>query len=176
MDYDPEAYVFLTRNGQQIQYNNVLKKFRAVAVKAGVEKPVTPHIFRHSRITHLIQQGYSESVIKLMMWGNVTTSMFRTYAHLGNRDIDKEIALHQGILMPDRRDESVMKPRQCPRCHDINSPTAVYCEKCGLPLTPDAADEIRQTEQQIELMPEYQALLKEFEARLRDIPTATIKI
>ena len=54
----------------------------------GISHPITPHTFRHSRITPLIQEGVNESVIKLMMWGNLSTDMFRTYAHLTNADID----------------------------------------------------------------------------------------
>jgi len=38
-----------------------------------------------------MQQGYSESLIKLMIWGNINTNMFETYAHLTNTDIDNEI-------------------------------------------------------------------------------------
>lgn len=65
-----DGYVFLT-NGrhEQLQYNGLKKQLNLIAKRAGIEKHITPHIFRHSRITHLIQQKYPESVIKLMMWG-----------------------------------------------------------------------------------------------------------
>lgn len=45
------------------------KTFMVTAKPAGIEKHFTPHVLRHSWITHLIQQGVNESVIKLMMWG-----------------------------------------------------------------------------------------------------------
>ncbi len=49
----------------------------AVRVKwTGIAKKIAPHIFRHSRVTHLINQGMKESVIKLMMWGNLITDTF----------------------------------------------------------------------------------------------------
>ncbi|MDP3397179.1 MAG: tyrosine-type recombinase/integrase [Methanoregula sp.] len=45
---------------------------------AGITKHVTPHLFRHSRITHIRNDGVQESVIKMMMWGTVNTTMFET--------------------------------------------------------------------------------------------------
>ncbi len=55
---------------------------RITAKRAGITKRVHPHLFRKSRITHLIQQNYQETVIKQMMWGNLAPDMFRTYAVL----------------------------------------------------------------------------------------------
>jgi len=43
-------------------------QLKRLAKRAGIERHITPHIFRHSRITHLIKENVSESVIKLMMW------------------------------------------------------------------------------------------------------------
>ncbi|PKG31120.1 tyrosine-type recombinase/integrase, partial [Methanoregula sp.] len=92
-----ESFVFLT-DGKNIplQYRGIAKQLAIIAKRAGIKKHITTHIFRHSRITHLMQQGYSESVIKKMMWGNITTKMFATYAHLTDSDIDDEIARKQG--------------------------------------------------------------------------------
>ena len=62
-----------------------------------MDKHLTLHLFRHSRITHLLQQGVSESVIKMMMWGTIETKMFRDYAHLNGDDTDREIFKLYGI-------------------------------------------------------------------------------
>ncbi len=61
------------------------------------QKYITPHIFRHSRIIHLIQQGVGELIIKLIMWGFVDSRMFINSAHLTGADIDREICKLYGI-------------------------------------------------------------------------------
>ncbi|WP_062400447.1 tyrosine-type recombinase/integrase [Methanogenium cariaci] len=53
-----DSFLFLTNNRYQpLHYNNTAKHIRLIATRAGVTKHVTPHIFRHSRITHMLQQG-----------------------------------------------------------------------------------------------------------------------
>jgi len=53
-----KSFVFLTTKKAPIGYAGVAKQLRIIAVKAGVTKHITPHIFRHTRAAHLIQQGY----------------------------------------------------------------------------------------------------------------------
>ena len=103
-----------------------------IARHAGIEKHITPHIFRHSRITHLIKEQVPESVIKLMMWGNISTDMFRTYAHLTGQDIDSAMLKSYGISVTDNGNAaSRLEPVQCPHCRKINPPTSNYCFSCG---------------------------------------------
>ena len=97
---------------------------------------------RQSRITHLVQQGVSESVMKLMMWGNLRTDMLETYLHLRKDDISKAMATLNGVETPDTSDAvSPLEPKQCPGCKRIWPPDAGWCMGCGLGLTETAADE-----------------------------------
>jgi site-specific recombinase XerD len=59
--------VFVTWEKSVPEYQSMRKQIERLAVRAGISHPITPHTFRHSRITHLIQEGVNESVIKLMM-------------------------------------------------------------------------------------------------------------
>jgi len=138
-----DALVFLTEHlHQPLQYAGVAKQIRLIAARAGIEKKITPHLFRHSRITHLVQQGVPESVIKLMMWGNLRTDMLETYLHLRKDDISKAMATLNGVETPDTSDVvSPLEPKQCPRCKRIWPPDAGWCMSCGLELTEAAADE-----------------------------------
>jgi hypothetical protein len=139
-----QGYVFLTNNQhRQLQYAGVAKQLRVNAERAGIKKHLTPHLFRHSRITHLIQQGYNESIIKKMMWGNINTDMFAVYAHLTDNDIEAEIARKNGILsQTQKKAEHSLEPRQCSRCFVINAPTCNFCATCGLPLTEEYQNEM----------------------------------
>lgn len=137
-----DARVFLNRNGKPLTHAMICKQLERLAERGSVTKHITPHLFRHSRITHLIQEGVSESVIKLMMWGSINSKMFQTYAHLTGSDIDTELLQVYGIA-PDttRGKDSRLEPRQCVHCQTINSPVANYCIVCGHSFTEDAADE-----------------------------------
>lgn len=76
-----------------------------------------------------------ESVIKLMMWGNLNTDMFATYAHLTGQDIDKEVLGQYGLIQQEKAEERYLEPVQCPGCRTINAPRSNYCSTCGKSFT-----------------------------------------
>jgi site-specific recombinase XerD len=126
--------VFVNRDGSDMSYIGLLKRIQTCVNRSNITKHVYPHLFRHSRITHLIQEGVSESIIKLMMWGSINTTMFQLYAHLSNKDIDNEMLRHYKISQDDAVPEK-FEPIICPLCKAINSPIARYCYACGQNLT-----------------------------------------
>lgn len=130
-----ESLVFLNERRQPMTHAAVSRQLGRLSERAGITKHLTPHIFRHSRITHLIQQGVSESVIKLMMWGSIDSKMFINYAHLTGTDIDREIYRLYGIepAVAQVTGKS-LEPRVCPHCHEMNSPVSAYCHLCGQAL------------------------------------------
>jgi hypothetical protein len=75
-------------------------------------------------------------VIKLMMWGNISTDMFRTYAHLTGQDIDSAMLESYGISVTDNDNATTrLEPVQCPHCRKINPPISNYCFSCGQRLS-----------------------------------------
>ena len=138
-----DAPVFVNRYRQPLTWAGMQKQIKVLVKRAGITKHVTPHLFRHSRITHLIQEGAKESVIKLMMWGTLNTDMFATYAHLSGRDIDTEISRLYGLEEEKGGKETArLEPRRCPSCNLINPPGEDYCRGCMEALSPEAiADE-----------------------------------
>lgn len=106
-------------------------------------------------------ESMSESTIKLMIWGNVTTDMIMTYVHLCNADIDRSVAEMAGIGIPGSdAQSSAMEPRQYQRCWTENPPTLRFCGECGLELTAEATQDKRTAEEQIEADPRFQAWMK----------------
>ncbi|MDG6251707.1 site-specific integrase, partial [Methanocalculus sp.] len=144
-----DSLVFITRYKTPLTHHSIEKQLQRIAGYAGIEKHITPHIFRHSRITHLIKDGVSESVIKLMMWGTINTPMFQTYAHLAGKDIDIEMLRSYGIATTEEDAPTRLEPRQCKNCHTINAPTSSFCSTCGFSLTEDAAATIEDAKQDI---------------------------
>ena len=167
----PDAHVFLSYKKRPFQYRGLAKRLRIIARRAGVTKDIAPHIFRHSKITHLLQQGCQESVIKKIAWGNLDTTMLAVYGHLTDTDIDDAIASMNGVKPPAAKEAAeCLEPRQCARCYTVNGPTVDFCAKCGLQLTLKAVEDVQIAEEQAELTPEYQAVYNKIMRDLQRIP------
>lgn len=163
------AFVFLTNiRYEPLQYQGLVKQLRIIAKNAGITKHLTPHVFRHSRVTHLLQKGVPESTIKMICWGNLETDMLKTYAHLCNGDIDRATAELNGIVPPDVAKKShALDPKQCPRCYWVNPPTARSCRSCGLELTVEAVEEKKSAMEQIWSDPEFRSAFEDAVRRMQ---------
>ena len=134
-----DAPVFINYRGTRLRNEAAIAQLRVIGKRAGIEKHLTPHLFRHSRITHMVQEGVSESVIKLIMWGSVHSKMLRTYAHLTGQDIERELRRVYNLeTVEEMRQKSVLEPQICRHCHMIMPPAAEYCAICGESLRGDA--------------------------------------
>jgi hypothetical protein len=147
---DNEAFVFISANGDSMEYRAMSQIISRTAKKAGVEKRVTPHLFRKSRITSLIKQNYQESVIKQAMWGNLGTNMFKTYVVLSEQDIDAEFRERMGIQKKEIKEDKKMLPRQCKYCFAMNGPQSNFCHVCGKPLTDEAQKNVTNYSDQVQ--------------------------
>jgi len=76
-----DDYVFLNRYGRQISRNMVFIIVRELAAKAGIKKTISPHTFRHSFATHLIENGADLRVVQEML-GHSSILTTEIYTHL----------------------------------------------------------------------------------------------
>jgi len=76
----PEIEQFLTSLAVQKKVSPTTQNQAFVALKAGVHKRVTSHIFRHSYATHLLQSGVDlRSIQELVGHKSVETTMVYRY-------------------------------------------------------------------------------------------------
>ncbi len=135
---DGSALVFVSKDHKPLSYTTLRAIVRRNIARAGLTKTGGLHLFRHSRITHLLQQGVPESVVKMMMWGSISSQMLSAYAHLVNTDTDREILRISGIEDPGAKPAPRLSPTQCPQCATICGPTTRFCPECGHGLTDGA--------------------------------------
>ncbi len=84
-----ENYVFLNRRGQSLSRVMVFLIIKDLAVKAGIAKNVSPHTFRHSFATHLVEGGADLRAVQEML-GHESITTTEIYTHL-DRDYLKQI-------------------------------------------------------------------------------------
>lgn len=88
-----QEYVFLSRLGKAMARNTVFDMIRALADRAGVQKVISPHTFRHSFATHLLEGGAHLQAIRMML-GHEDIATTEIYTHLSAQKLRQEILQH----------------------------------------------------------------------------------
>jgi len=79
-----EAYrdtVFLNRRGKQLTRAMIFTIIKQLVEKAGLKKTVSPHTFRHSFATHLLENGADLRAIQMML-GHESITTTEIYMHV----------------------------------------------------------------------------------------------
>jgi integrase len=144
-------FIFINDDNKPMTYIGIKRVLDRALARAKIEKKITPHMLRHARATHMIQQNYQESTIKKSLWNNLNSKMFQTYVTLGEQDIDNEFLRRAGVKIPEDQDKKdLLIPRTCGICHFINSPDSQYCNKCGNPVSIEAQQNVKKSQNTIE--------------------------
>lgn len=96
-----ENYVFLNRNGARMTRVMVFYIIRELAEKAGITKKISPHTFRHSFATHLVEGGADLKAVQDML-GHESITTTEIYTHLDTEYLKETIYLyHPRLKMKD---------------------------------------------------------------------------
>lgn len=76
-----EDIVFLNRNGKRLSRVMIFYIIKDLARKAGITKTISPHSFRHSFATHLVEGGADLRAVQEML-GHESITTTEIYTHL----------------------------------------------------------------------------------------------
>jgi integrase/recombinase XerD len=84
-----ENYVFLNRRGRKLTRVMVFTIIKNLALQIGLKKTISPHTFRHSFATHLIEGGADLRAVQEML-GHESITTTEIYTHL-DRDYLRQV-------------------------------------------------------------------------------------
>ena len=86
-----EDFVFLNRRGKSLTRVMIFTIIKQLAEKIGLEKNISPHTFRHSFATHLVEGGADLRAVQEML-GHESITTTEIYTHL-DRSFLKQVIL-----------------------------------------------------------------------------------
>jgi integrase/recombinase XerD len=92
-----QKYIFLNKNGKNISRIHVFMVIKEAAIKAEIEKEISPHTFRHSFATHLIEGGANLKAVQDML-GHESITTTEIYTHLDNEYLRSTLLQHHPLM------------------------------------------------------------------------------
>lgn len=94
---DKEDILFLNRRGAELTRVMIFLIIKELAVKAGIQKSISPHTFRHSFATHLVEGGADLRAVQQML-GHESITTTEIYTHLDREYLRKTLEqFHPGF-------------------------------------------------------------------------------
>ncbi|MGC9444517.1 MAG: tyrosine-type recombinase/integrase [Candidatus Methanospirareceae archaeon] len=136
---DREAPVWVSKGKKkrELDYDAIRVQLQKIARRAGVKKRVNPHIFRHSRSTHVASHLTEAQMADYFGWVQ-GSRMPSLYVHMSGRDTDKGLLQMYGIES-EASGGTEQELRQCPFCKTVNTKGARICINCRKPLAVEEA-------------------------------------
>ncbi len=88
-----EDFVFLNRRGKSLTRVMIFTIIKQLAEKIGLEKSISPHTFRHSFATHLVEGGADLRAVQEML-GHESITTTEIYTHLDRSFLKQVIMDH----------------------------------------------------------------------------------
>lgn len=132
---DPEAPLWVCRRGkpEALGYMGLWRLCKKLKRVSGLKKPLRPNFLRHAGLTRWSKVLPEQKLKKLAGW-SPSSRMASIYIHLSGKDLDDDILAAHGRKRKDPQElgPGLLAPKSCPRCNHENTPTALYCVRCGM--------------------------------------------
>jgi len=124
--------------GQRMGYAQVRMAILRAAKRAGVDKQVNPHAWRHLKVSRLAALGLNEAQICQTMGWTQGSKMMKVYSHLSEKQTDDAYLAALGLRKNENK-QVIIAANACPHCGATNKPNEETCFSCRLPLQLGAA-------------------------------------
>ena len=84
--FRPEKWLFTGRKGNALSATSISQKCKKLAQAAGIQKKVTPHIFRHCFASHLLEAGTNLRTLQILL-GHRSIATTSRYLHVSSKTI-----------------------------------------------------------------------------------------
>lgn len=110
-----EDYLMMSSGGRRLPRNALWKMVKVTAFRAGIEKNVYPHIFRHSMITHMAEKGLSAPFIQAQS-RHKKLGTVQKYIHLSHKSVRDE---YDKVFEPPSEQEAMPAPEKPPEKREV---------------------------------------------------------
>jgi len=93
IDPDYRDFLFLNRRGKQLTRVMVFMIIKDLAIAVGLKKNISPHTFRHSFATHLIEGGAGLRAVQQML-GHQSITTTEIYTHIDQTHLRDTLIMH----------------------------------------------------------------------------------
>lgn len=90
IDSQAKDTVFLNRRGKALTRSMIFTIVKRLAKEAGIQKTISPHTFRHSFATHLLENGADLRAIQQML-GHESITTTEIYTHIDRKHLTEVI-------------------------------------------------------------------------------------
>ena len=92
-DSESDDVVFLNRFGKPLSRQSMFKMIKTQALLADIRKEISPHTFRHSFATHLVEHGADLRVVQEML-GHESVTTTEIYTHIDTSTWHRNVLDH----------------------------------------------------------------------------------
>lgn len=85
-----EDILFLNRRGKRLSRVMIFMIIKNLALASGIKKTISPHTFRHSFATHLVEGGADLRAVQEML-GHVSITTTEIYTHIDRRYLKEQV-------------------------------------------------------------------------------------
>jgi site-specific recombinase XerD len=101
---------------QRLSYGGASLLLKTMARRAGIKKRMHPHVFKHTKATHLLRSGMNDSTVKKLLGWSPNSKMLARYEHLVNEDVERALGLSGEVGKPV---EILIPQREVPAMIDL---------------------------------------------------------